>query len=452
MFTKNRNNAIEIELISKNKLNNYLKENPDQRSWIEQNTFTADPGEVVIIPKDKDNIRKVLLGKPNENDVYSKFICSNLAKKLPTNNYYISNLDPDDILPYISWALGCYKYDSEPISTPKLFLPGKIHSEVSIHVESIFFTMDLVNHPANRLTTEEFAKIIGKYFSKKNCKVTEIIGEDLLKHNFPLIYEVGKASSHKPRLVEIQWGKKNDPKVTLVGKGITFDTGGLDIKPSSGMLLMKKDMGGAANILGLANMIIGNKLNLNLRVLIPIAENSISSNSFRPGDILNSRSGLTVEIGNTDAEGRLILADSLTLADEGSPDLIIDMATLTGAARVAVGPEIVPFFSTSEAISNILKKVSQNVQDPVWELPFFAPYGKWLNNEISDLNNSPNTPFAGSIIAAEFLKKFITNTNNYLHFDVYSWNNGTNRYIPKGGAAQGIRAIYQLIKELYVNK
>ncbi|MEC7088620.1 MAG: leucyl aminopeptidase family protein, partial [Pseudomonadota bacterium] len=366
--------------------------------------------------------------------------------------YYISNLDPDDILPYISWALGCYKYDSAPISTSKLFLPDKIHNEVSIHVESIFFTMDLINHPANRLTTEEFAKIIGEYFTNKNCKVTEIIGEDLLKHNFPLIYEVGKASSHKPRLVEIQWGKKNDPKVTLVGKGITFDTGGLDIKPSSGMLLMKKDMGGAANILGLANMIIGNKLNLNLRVLIPIAENSISSNSFRPGDILNSRSGLTVEIGNTDAEGRLILADSLTLADEGSPDLIIDMATLTGAARVAVGPEIVPFFSTSDAISNILKKVSQNVQDPVWELPFFAPYGKWLNNEISDLNNSPNTPFAGSIIAAEFLKKFITNTNNYLHFDVYSWNNGTNRYIPKGGAAQGIRAIYQLIKELYVNK
>ena len=276
MFTKNRNNAIEIELISKNKLNNYIKENPDQKRWIEQNTFTADPGELVIIPQDKDNIRKVLLGRTYENDVYSKFICSNLSKKLPGNNYYISNLDPDDILPYISWALGCYKYDSAPISTSKLFLPDKIYNEVSIHVESIFFTMDLINHPANRLTTEEFAKIIGEYFTNKNCKVTEIIGEDLLKHNFPLIYEVGKASSHKPRLVEIQWGKKNDPKVTLVGKGITFDTGGLDIKPSSGMLLMKKDMGGAANILGLANMIIGNKLNLNLRVLIPIAENSSS--------------------------------------------------------------------------------------------------------------------------------------------------------------------------------
>ena len=449
MFTKNRNNAIEIELVSKNKLNSYLKENPDQRSWVEQNTFTADPGEVVIIPKDKDNIRKVLLGKPNENDVYSKFICSNLAKKLPSNNYYISNLEPLDIIPYLSWALSCYKYDSAPISRSKLFLPKEIYSEVSVHVESIFFTMDLINHPANKLTTNEFAKIISKHFSKKNCKVKEIIGEDLLKYNLPLIYEVGKASEHKPRLVDIQWGDKNNPKVTLVGKGITFDTGGLDIKPSSGMLLMKKDMGGAANIIGLANMIIGNDLDLNLRVLIPIAENSISSNSFRPGDILNSRAGLTVEIGNTDAEGRLILADSLALADEESPELIIDMATLTGAARVAVGPEIVPFFSTNEVIANDLKSISKVVQDPVWELPYFEPYEKWLSNDISDLNNSPSTPFAGSIVAAEFLKKFVNKTDSYLHFDVYSWNNGTNKAIPKGGAAQGIRAIYQLIKERY---
>ena len=309
--------------------------------------------------------------------------------------------------------------------------------------------MDLINHPANKLTTNEFAKIIIKHFSEKNCKVKEIIGEDLLKYNLPLIYEVGKASEHKPRLVDIQWGDKNNPKVTLVGKGITFDTGGLDIKPSSGMLLMKKDMGGAANIIGLANMIIGNDLDLNLRVLIPIAENSISGNSFRPGDILNSRAGLSVEIGNTDAEGRLILADSLALADEESPELIIDMATLTGAARVAVGPEIVPFFSTNEVIANDLKSISKVVQDPVWELPYFEPYEKWLSNDISDLNNSPSTPFAGSIVAAEFLKKFVNKTDSYLHFDVYSWNNGTNKAIPKGGAAQGIRAIYQLIKERY---
>ena len=196
-------------------------------------------------------------------------------------------------------------------------------------------------------------------------------------------------------------------------------------------------------------MIIGNDLDLNLRVLIPIAENSISGNSFRPGDILNSRAGLSVEIGNTDAEGRLILADSLALADEESPELIIEMATLTGAARVAVGPEIVPFFSTNEVIANDLKSISKVVQDPVWELPYFEPYEKWLSNDISDLNNSPSTPFAGSIVAAEFLKKFVNKTDSYLHFDVYSWNNGTNKAIPKGGAAQGIRAIYQLIKERY---
>ncbi len=452
MFTKNKNDAIEIELISKNKLNSYIKKNPDQEKWIKRNSYTAEPGDVIIIPKDSDSILKILLGKPNDNEVYSRFICSNLAKKLPVNSYYISNLEPHDTIPYISWALSCYKYDSAPISRTKLYLPNELYSEVKNYIESIFLTMDLINHPANILTTDKFAKIITSHFSKKSCNVTEIIGEDLLKNNLPLIYEVGKASDNKPRLVDIRWGKQSNPKVTLIGKGITFDTGGLDIKPSSGMLLMKKDMGGAANILGLTNMIIGNNLNVNLRVLIPIAENSISSNSFRPGDILDSRSGLTVEIGNTDAEGRLILADSLTLADEESPDLIIDMATLTGAARVAVGPEIVPFFSTNEIIANNLKKISKDVQDPLWELPFFEPYGKWLNNEISDLNNSPSTPFAGSIVAAEFLKKFINKTSNYLHFDVYSWNNGTNRSVPKGGAAQGIRAIYELIKDLYMNK
>ena len=248
--------------------------------------------------------------------------------------------------------------------------------------------------------------MIKKYFSDKNCKINEIKGDDLLKNNFPLIYEVGKASEYEPRLIDITWGNKNKPKITLIGKGVTFDTGGLDIKPSSGMLLMKKDMGGAANILGLASMIILNKLDVNLRVLIPIVENSISGNSFRPGDILQSRSGLSVEIGNTDAEGRLILADSLSLADEDNPDLIIDMATLTGAARVALGPEIVPFFSTNDLFAQDLQKISNDLQDPVWQMPFFVPYSKWLDNDISDINNSPNTPFAGSIVAAEFLKKF----------------------------------------------
>ena len=235
----------------------------------------------------------------------------------------------------------------------------------------------------------------------------------------------------------------------MIGKGVTFDTGGLDLKPSSAMLLMKKDMGGAANIIGLANMLILNKINIQLRVIIPIVENSVSDRAFRPGDIIKSRSGLTIEVGNTDAEGRLILADAITLADEESPDMIIDMATLTGAARVALGPEIVPFYSSCDDVAKELKEIGKIEQDPIWQLPFFEPYNTWLDNDISDINNSPNTPFAGSIIAAEFLKRFIKNTEKYLHFDVYSWNNGSNKFIPKGGAAQGIRAIYTYLKNKY---
>jgi leucyl aminopeptidase len=449
IFIHNKKNAIPITIIGKNDLKSYFKKNLSHNNWIKQNQFTAQPGKILIIPDTNGKIEAVLIGESSKDNPYSELFASKLSKSLPANNYYFTNVTTYNHLPYISWAMGCYKYNKTENIQSKLFLPDEIKSDVENTVKSIHFTMDLINHPANILNTDYFAELIKKYFSDKNCKINEIKGEDLLKNNFPLIYEVGKASEHEPRLIDITWGNKNKPKITLIGKGVTFDTGGLDIKPSSGMLLMKKDMGGAANILGLASMIILNKLDVNLRVLIPIVENSISGNSFRPGDILQSRSGLSVEIGNTDAEGRLILADSLSLADEDNPDLIIDMATLTGAARVALGPEIVPFFSTNDIIAQDLQKISNDLQDPVWQMPFFVPYSKWLDNDISDINNSPNTPFAGSIVAAEFLKKFVKKTKNYMHFDVFSWNAGTNPSIPKGGAAQGIRSIYAFIKNHY---
>ena len=449
IFIHNKKNAIPITIIGKNDLKSYFKKNLSHNNWIKQNQFTAQPGEILIIPDTNGKIEAVLIGESSKDNPYSELFASKLSKSLPANNYYFTNVTTYNHLPYISWAMGCYKYNKIENIQSKLFLPDEIKTDVENAVKSIQFTMDLINHPANILNTDYFAELIKKYFSDKNCKINEIKGEDLLKNNFPLIYEVGKASEYEPRLIDITWGNKNKPKITLIGKGVTFDTGGLDIKPSSGMLLMKKDMGGAANILGLASMIILNKLDVNLRVLIPIVENSISGNSFRPGDILQSRSGLSVEIGNTDAEGRLILADSLSLADEDNPDLIIDMATLTGAARVALGPEIVPFFSTNDTIAQDLQKISNDLQDPVWQMPFFVPYSKWLDNDISDINNSPNTPFAGSIVAAEFLKKFVKKTKNYMHFDVFSWNTGTNSSIPKGGAAQGIRSIYAFIKNHY---
>ena len=445
MFTKNKKNSTEITILKSGDLNQFIDSHKKYKNWIHENNFKASPGQYLIIPSNDGQIEKVLVGRSDSNDVYSDFFCYKLSKSLPNRNYYFSNLEEGSTLPYLSWALGNYSYNSPSKNNSKLYLPEKIYDEVQNLVKSIFFTMDLINQPANILNTENFAKTIKKYFDDLGCKVSEVSGKELIKENLPLIYEVGKASDHSPRLVDIQWGNKRSKKITLVGKGVTFDTGGLDIKPSSGMLLMKKDMGGAANILGLASMLILNQIDINLRVLIPIVENSISGNSFRPGDILKSRNGTTVEIGNTDAEGRLILADALTLADEDKPEIIIDMATLTGAARVAMGPEIVPFFSTNNEVAATLQNISFEVQDPVWQMPFFEPYSKWLNNDISDINNSPNTPFAGSIVAAELLKKFITNTKTYLHFDVYSWNNGTNANIPKGGAAQGIRAIYQLL-------
>ena len=449
MFINNNKNAIPISVLGKNDLKNFSKDNLTQNNWIEQNNFSAKPGEILLVPDDNGKIESVLIGENTRDNPYSKLFAYKLSQSLPINNYYFSNINTTDHLPYISWAMGGYGYNKIQNNQPKLYLPDEIKDEVENTVKSIYFTMDLINHPANILNTDYFAELIKKYFAEKECKIREIKGQDLLKNNLPLIYEVGKASEYEPRLIDIEWGNKSKPKITLIGKGVTFDTGGLDIKPSSGMLLMKKDMGGAANILGLASMIILNKLDVNLRVLIPIVENSISSNSFRPGDILKSRSGMTVEIGNTDAEGRLILADSLSLADEDNPDIIIDMATLTGAARVALGPEIVPFFSTNDHIAQDLQILSKELQDPVWQMPFFMPYERWLDNEISDINNSPNTPFAGSIVAAEFLKKFVKNTKNYIHFDVYSWNSGTNQTLPKGGAAQGIRSIYAFIKNHY---
>jgi leucyl aminopeptidase len=260
-----------------------------------------------------------------------------------------------------------------------------------------------------------------------------------------MIHAVGRASTGAPRLIDMSWGPGDAPKVTLVGKGVCFDTGGLDIKPSSGMLLMKKDMGGAANVLGLASMIMAAKLNVRLRVLIPAVENSIAGNAFRPGDVLRSRKGITVEIGNTDAEGRLVLADALALADEEQPALLIDMATLTGAARVALGPDLPPFYTADETLAADLAAASVAVEDPLWRMPLWRPYDAKLSSKIADINNVTTDGFAGSITAALFLKRFVEKTHSWAHFDIFAWNPVDRPYGLTGGEAQGIRALERVI-------
>jgi leucyl aminopeptidase len=260
-----------------------------------------------------------------------------------------------------------------------------------------------------------------------------------------MIHAVGRASDQAPRLIEMRWGPADAPKLTLVGKGVCFDTGGLDIKPASGMLLMKKDMGGAANVLGLASMVMASELRVRLRVLIPAVENSISANAFRPGDVLTSRKGVTVEIGNTDAEGRLVLADALALADEEQPEMLVDMATLTGAARVALGPDLPPFYTDDEALAGELAEAASAVEDPLWRMPLWQPYAAKLSSRIADINNVTTDGFAGSITAALFLNRFVEKTACWAHFDIYGWNPTERPYAPVGGEAQGIRALERVI-------
>ncbi|WP_367141825.1 M17 family metallopeptidase, partial [Mesorhizobium sp.] len=285
--------------------------------------------------------------------------------------------------------------------------------------------------------------------SAHDAEVSVIKGDDLLKQNFPMIHAVGRASSGAPRLIDLLWGSPDAPKVTLVGKGVCFDTGGLDIKPSAGMLLMKKDMGGAANVLGLASMIMAARLNVRLRVLIPAVENSIAGNAFRPGDVLTSRKGITVEIGNTDAEGRLVLADALALADDEQPELLVDMATLTGAARVALGPDLPPFYTGDDTLASELSAAAVAVEDPLWRMPLWRPYDAKLSSKIADINNVTTDGFAGSITAALFLKRFVEKTPRWAHFDIFAWNPSDRPYGITGGEAQGIRALERIISKRF---
>jgi len=316
-------------------------------------------------------------------------------------------------------------------------------------VEAATLARDLVNTPASDLGPDALEKAARELAARHGMQVEAIVGDDLLARNFPMIHAVGRAAAEPPRLLDLRWGEANHPLVTLVGKGVTFDTGGLDIKPSAGMLLMKKDMGGAANVLGLAHAIMAAGLRLRLRVLLPIVENAISAPSFRPGDILHARNGTTVEIGNTDAEGRLILADALSLADEEAPQMLLDMATLTGAARVALGPDLPPLYATDDQLAQALVEAGTAMGDPLWRMPLWQPYAALLNSRIADVNNAGQGGLAGSITAALFLQRFVRQARAWVHLDIFAWAPEARPGRPFGGTDQGIRAVYSVLKQRY---
>ena len=382
------------------------------------------------------------------------FAAATFAEKLPDGVYRLGDAPraQGGDTAVLAWLLGTYsfsRYKTPKTKTPRLVLPkGVDGEELSRIAQAVFLARDLVNTPANDLGPDELAAAARKLAATYGAKISVIKGV-ALKRGFPLIEAVGRGSSRPPCLIDMSWGKPKAPRVTLVGKGVCFDSGGLDIKPSSGMLTMKKDMGGAAATLAIAAMVMGAKLKLRLRVLIPAVENSVSGDAFRPGDVFTSRKGLTVEIGNTDAEGRLVLADALALADDDAPDLLLDIATLTGAARVATGMELPPFFTDDEPLAADLSRLALAAHDPVWRLPLWQGYEFSLGSRVADLNNNPAYGYAGAITAALFLKRFVTKTRRWAHFDIPAWNDRIRPGRPIGGEANSARAIYALLKEHY---
>ncbi|MBK0019990.1 leucyl aminopeptidase family protein [Brucella pseudogrignonensis] len=429
----------------------------DVQAWAKANDFNGESGRVLVLPGKDGTIAGALFGTGDDDQGgQSQLLAGKLARGLPEGDWHIENKPDHADLVTLAFLMGGYsftRYRKGSDKTIRLAVPAGVNAAETQHMaDAVTLARDLINTPTNDMGPDALEQAARDLASRNGAKVSTIEGDALLKQNFPMIHAVGRAGSIAPRLIDLTWGKDSDPKITLVGKGVCFDTGGLDIKPASGMLLMKKDMGGAANVLGLASIIMNAKLPVRLRVLIPAVENSIAGNAFRPSDILQSRKGLSVEIGNTDAEGRLVLADALALADEEEPELIIDMATLTGAARVALGPDLPPFYTYDDALAAAIAEKAAETADPLWRMPLWAPYAQKLSSRVADINNVTTDGFAGSVTAALFLSRFVEKAKSWAHFDIYGWAPVEKPASPVGGEAQAIRALYALLKHKYPAK
>ncbi len=446
-------NAVPIHAVAKAHLDGWLMEQPETlRAWAGAAGFKAETGRLLLAPRPDGGADCALLGLGETPDAWS-FAAA--AEHLPPGDYRLESapveFSPDRIA--LCWALGTYvfdRYKAPKRTPPRLALPaGADAAEVRRLYESIALARDLVNTPASDMGPEELAGAAGALAAQYGAELRITAGDELAA-GFPLVHAVGRAAdaSRAPRLIELDWGAADAPRVALVGKGVCFDSGGLDIKPSGPMRLMKKDMGGAAATLALARLVMDARLPVRLHVAIPAVENAISGNAFRPGDILNSRKGLTVEIDNTDAEGRLVLADALTRVAENNPALTLDFATLTGAARVALGPQLPPFYTDDETLAAEIEAGAKAQHDPVWRMPLWRGYDDMLKSPVADLVNSPSGSFAGSIAAALFLQRFAP-SGPWAHFDIFAWNPAARPGRPAGGEAQACLAAYHVLKRRF---
>ena len=445
-FSSGREGALALHVIGSDQLEEWLKDRSEAlRIWVQASGFTAALGRVLMVPGAKGAPEMALAGYGTaDTRARGRFHLAAAAAALPEGVYRLEGLDParaeEEAL---GWLLAGYAFDryrEQKGATAQLIAPEGVDApRLEVIAAGEALTRDLINTPANDMGPDALEAACADLAERHGAKIDVVKGEDLLAQNFPLIHAVGRASDRVPRLIDMAWGHRG-PSVTLVGKGVCFDTGGLNLKPGSSMGLMKKDMGGAATVLGLAHMIMALDLPLRLRVLIPAVENAVSANAMRPGDILTARNGMTIEINNTDAEGRLVLADALASGAEAEPDLMISMATLTGAARVAVGPDLAPYYADDPDLVAAIEAGAARVADPVWRMPFHPPYETMIEPGIADLDNAPSGGFAGSITAALFLRRF-AGKGRYAHFDIYGWNPAAAPARPKGGVGMGARAL-----------
>jgi leucyl aminopeptidase len=419
--------------------------------WLESQSFEGKPGAWSLIPDQSGAIAACVY-------VYSEitiWTLGELPQSLPKGLYELSGIEDHDQLVSLAagWDLGSYQFDrylsDKKPAKSSLLISEKLKQDVEVLTSGIRLVRDLVNTPAQDMMPEQLAEIMNELAVQFDGRFSEYSGQELLEHGFPSIHAVGRASVHMPRLLELNWGREEAPRVALVGKGVCFDSGGLDIKPANAMRQMKKDMGGAAHVLGLARMIMASVLDVRLQVLVPAVENAISGNAFRPGDVLETRKGLTVEVDNTDAEGRLVLSDALTYACESEPELLIDFATLTGAARVALGTEMPGFFTADEALAAELREKSVANHDEVWRLPLHDPYQEQIKSQIADVLNCSTQSFGGAITAALFLRYFVDDEISWLHFDVMAWNLRSRPGRPQGGEAMGLLGVFDLLNSRY---
>jgi leucyl aminopeptidase len=432
------------------------------RHWLLANRFVADPGTICLVPDQQGRLAQVLVGIAHANDFW---VFGDLPARLPAGQYQIDLLEP--LWPQaqqwrqasVAWGLGSYSFtrylhrNRKPeTAKPQLILPVTADPALCIALtESIYWVRDLINTPTEDMSPSVLAAAAVALTESFGVTPQVVTGVDLAA-GYPMITAVGRGSTRAPCLVDFQWGEKTAPLLTLVGKGICFDSGGMNLKSSEGMRYMKKDMGGAAHVLGLARLIMSQRLPVRLRVLLPIAENMVAGNSYRPGDVVITRAGISVEVTNTDAEGRLVLCDALTAAIEQSPDLLLDFSTLTGAARIALGPDVAAFFANQDTLAADLSKAAEATNDPVWRLPLYQPYERYLKSEVADITNASTGPYAGAITAALYLKQFVPDAIPWMHFDISAWNFDKLPGRPVGGEVNGLRAVYAFLQERYLKK